>query len=403
MRILFLADVSIEHVIGGAERVLYEQTVRLARKGHQVFILTRFLPEHTEKYKFIDGVHEWRYTVDYQNIFTFLFSTRVNAPVILSNLLKDGVFNLVNGHQPFTSWAFLCTHFARKIPFVYTCHSLAFEEFLTRHARPTHFLKRCLQQMQAFYLKRMEKGVLRASAAIVALSEFTRQKLLSIHGMPNDRIHIIPGGVDTSRFTPPPDRLKMKMALGLPLDKPVLITVRNLVPRMGLENLINALPEIKKAITEFIVIIGGEGPLKETLKSMVEKLNLENFVSFPGFLPEEKLPLYLGAADYFVLPTVALEGFGLVTVESLACGTPVLGTPIGGTLEILKPLDEGLLFPDISPPSMATSIIERLRAWKENKESYLSLREKCRKYVEERYAWEVNVEKTEQLFYRMAR
>lgn len=403
MRILFLADVSMEKVIGGAERVLYEQSTRLARRGHQVHILTRFLPEHERKHEIIEKVNEWRYHVDAKNALTFLFSTRVNVPVILSKLLEEGPFNIINGHQPFTSWAYLLTPFARRMPFIYTCHSLAFEEFLTRQPRPQGLLKNIFYQLKTLSLRRMEKGILRNTPAIIALSDYTRKKLKTVHKVPEHHIHIIPGGVDTERFRPLDDRWEVRKALNLPPDKPVLITVRNLVSRMGLENLIAAAGEIKRAFPAFTLLIGGTGPLKEDLEKMVAQMNLETHLSFLGFIPEEKLPLYLGAADYFILPTIDLEGFGLVTVESLACGTPVLGTPVGGTVEILSPLDQDLLFPDPSAQSMASFIISHLRKWNENRDLYQNLRQKCRQYVEQRYSWEANVEKTEQLFYRLAR
>ncbi|MCX7982779.1 MAG: glycosyltransferase family 4 protein [Syntrophales bacterium] len=403
MRILFLADVSIERVIGGAERVLHEQATRLAQRGHQVYVLTRLLPEHESKSKVIGKVHEWRYSVDYKNAITLLFSTRVNAPFVLSQLLQEGVFNVVNGHQPFTSWAFLCTPFAQKMPFIYTCHSLAFEEFLSRNPQPVQLVKMLLYRLKMIALRRMEKDVLMRSHHIITLSEYTQKKLQAAHNISEHKINIIPGGVDTDRFRPLSDRYETRRNLGLPLDRPVIITVRNLVSRMGLENLIAATGEIKKAFPEFSLIIGGTGPLKDTLEEMVTRLNLSKHVSFLGFIPEDKLPLYLGAADYFILPTINLEGFGLVTVEALACGTPVLGTSIGGTVEILTPLDERLLIPSPASESIAAAIIDHMRLWTRDQTAYLKLRERCRHYVEERYSWEVNIEKTEELFFRMAR
>jgi len=403
MRILFASDVSIARVIGGAERVLYEQATRLAERGHKVIILTRLLPEHERKQEVIRGVEEWRYQVDRKNALTFFFSTRINAQVVLMHIGEKGNFDVINGHQPFTAGAVLSTPVARRVPLIYTCHSLAFEEYLTRNSPPPTFVSRCLYYLRARHLRRWERNILHFSKHVIALSDFTRDKLTSIHKVPEGKITIIPGGVDTERFQPPSDRMEIRKKLNLPTDRVILLTVRNLVPRMGLENLIQAMAKVKQARPEVLLYIGGTGPLKETLLRLVHTLGLENHVFFTGFIPEDELPLTMGAADCFVLPTIALEGFGLVTVEALACGTPVLGTPIGGTVEILRELDDRLLFPSPSPEKMADAIINHLSAWRHDPASYKKLRTLCRRFVEERYSWEANVSKTEQLFFRMAR
>ena len=119
--------------------------------------------------------------------------------------------------------------------------------------------------------------------------------------------------------------------MGLPEDKFILFTVRNLVPRMGLENLISAFEIVQSGRTDLLLIIGGEGPLEPALKEQTRQCGVEEFVRFVGYIPDEDLPSYYQMADLFILPTIELEGFGLVTVEALASGLPVLGTPVGGT------------------------------------------------------------------------
>ena len=79
MNLLFVADVSINKVIGGAERVLYEQTTRLARRGHNVSIMTRMLPNYDMDHEIIDGVHEWRHLYNGNNPLTFIYSTWMNS------------------------------------------------------------------------------------------------------------------------------------------------------------------------------------------------------------------------------------------------------------------------------------------------------------------------------------
>jgi glycosyltransferase involved in cell wall biosynthesis len=167
--------------------------------------------------------------------------------------------------------------------------------------------------------------------------------------------------VDTETFSPALERRVVRASLGLADDAFVLFTVRNLVPRMGLEALLQTVAQLRQEIPHLLVLIGGSGPLRVTLEAQVEALGLQSAVRLLGFVPEELLPDYYRAADLFVLPTMQLEGFGLVTVEALASGTPVFGTRIGATEEILGQLDPALLSSGTDTVSLATGILALYR------------------------------------------
>jgi len=96
-----------------------------------------------------------------------------------------------------------------------------------------------------------------------------------------------------------------------------------------------------------------------------------------------------------------LEGFGLVTVEALASGLPVLGTPIGGTREILARLGPEYLFDDVTPESMATGMLKALNGWGKNQAAYQNVSQTCRKVAEQHYSWDNHVSKLEELFHSM--
>jgi glycosyltransferase involved in cell wall biosynthesis len=189
--------------------------------------------------------------------------------------------------------------------------------------------------------------------------------------------------------------------MGLPEDKFILFTVRNLVPRMGLENLISAFEIVQNGRRDLLLVIGGEGPLETALREQVRSCGVEDFVRFVGYIPDEDLPSYYQMADLFILPTSELEGFGLVTVEALASGLPVLGTPVGGTREILTNLGSDYLFDDSTPQSIATGILKALNGWAANQAAYKNISETCRKVAEQHYSWDNHVSKLEDLFYSM--
>src|SRR5947208_928866 len=149
---------------------------------------------------------------------------------------------------------------------------------------------------------------------------------------------------DVPHVPPAPDRGAIRGELGLSADRAILLTVRNLEARMGLDNLLGAMAVLKVRRPSALLLIGGAGSLRGALEAQSQALGLSEHVKFLGFVPDAELPRYYQAADVFVLPTRELEGFGLVTVEALACGTPVLGTPVGATPEILRALCPTLVF-----------------------------------------------------------
>src|SRR3972149_2055223 len=147
MNILFVADVSIQDVIGGAERVLYEQTTRLAARGHDVHILTRRLPAHQLDCDVIQNVSEWRYRVNQDNAVSFFASTLRNGKRLFETISEANNFDCINFHQPFSAFAVMRSDSCKKIRKVYTCHSLAFEQYASRNAKPHSFFKRIVHSL----------------------------------------------------------------------------------------------------------------------------------------------------------------------------------------------------------------------------------------------------------------
>jgi glycosyltransferase involved in cell wall biosynthesis len=283
----------------------------------------------------------------------------------------------------------------------YTCHSLSFQEYASQSSPPTNSKEWLSYRIQLFGRKLAEKTALRKSNHIVVLSEYTKEKLESTYGLPPAKIHVIPAGVDLNRFRPHDDKQSLRNRLGIPNGHFTLLTVRNLEPRMGLENLILAFKKILEAKTHVFLVVGGEGPLTQDLKSLARETGVEDSVKFVGYIPEEELPYYYQMADLFILPTRELEGFGLVTVEALASGLPVLGTPVGGTKEILAHMGPEFLFSDSTPDSMAGLILKSMQTWATNSEIYNEISQKCRMVAENHYSWDAHITRLENLFYRM--
>jgi glycosyltransferase involved in cell wall biosynthesis len=147
--------------------------------------------------------------------------------------------------------------------------------------------------------------------------------------------------------------------------------------------LLTAIATIKPKVPDVWLAIAGKGPLKLDLERQATELGLHDHVRFLGFLPDDQLPIAYQAADLTIMPSQSLEGFGLVLLESLACGTPALGTPIGGMPEILEPFSPDL----ITASTEATAIAERIEELLLGKLPMPS-REACREYAATNFDWQ---------------
>ena len=398
MNILFSADVSISDVIGGAERVLYEQTTRLVRRGHNISILTRKLPGHSKVHEVIKGVNEWRYVCNRMNPLAFLFSTLRNSKKLFETLNRENKYDCINFHQPFSALGINLSWYSKDLHKFYTCHSLSFEEYLSRNGKSYGIVDNILNFAQVQMRKRIEKKGHEGSDKIIVLSRYTKEKLVDIYGIDSGKIKIIPGGVNLEKFKPAADKIEIRKALEIPQDKIILFTVRNLVQRMGLENLIIAFRELAKEKPDIYLVIGGTGPLEKKLVDLTMNYEIADRVHFAGFIAEGRLPLFYQMADLFVLPTKALEGFGLVTLEAMASGLPVVGTPCGGTKEILGNFDPGFIFKGTDSDSIASLIQEKYELIKQNPQKWKQIAQQSRKFVEGKYSWEKNIDYLEDLF-----
>lgn len=397
MKILFVSDVSIERVIGGAERVLYEQSTRMRKRGHTVHILTRMPSNSKKRYLIRDGVREFRYKTNKNNPILFLLNTWMRSSSLFAELESRTNYDYIICHQPFSSMRILFSSLIKTKRTIYTCHSLSFEEYISRNPKPKKALERLFYYINREFRRYIERSIIKKCDSVIVLSNYTKNKLVKNHGINESNICVIHGGVDIIRFFPPDSKDRIKDLLGYPHDRVILFTLRNLVPRMGLENLIKAVFMLKSRFPRFYLIIGGSGPLREHLMRLTEELGLNSYIRFEGFITDERLHLYYQGSDLFVLPSKELEGFGLVTLEALACGVPVLGTPIGGTKEILFQLNPDLLFKDTTPESIADKLLTYCRIINDNGDYWLEFCRRARIFVEKNYSWDKNIDKLEKL------
>ena len=384
MNILHLNDADAADLAGGGRTVARELLREQARMGHRVTLLVGRQapgpPDSEER----DGFRIVRYPGAGEG-------KRFNeeGERAAQKLLASGEkFDLVHTHF---AWAALGPLKALKgIPHVRSFygpwHDESRVEDLARVVKTGNPLKKALLAtlvpVKWVAKRKIERENVASAARVIVLSEHSIGEVMDL-GYPGAKITKIPAGADIRRFTLE-GKSGARARLGLPENVPILFSVRRLVPRMGLENLVAAMSKVVETYPDALLLLGGKGPQSGPLQEEVNRRGLTNNVRMLGFIHDDALADHYRAADLFVLPTVTLEGFGLITVEALACGTPVLGTPVGAIPEILRPLDPNLLARDASAEALAEGILRLLTT--DLKSVYPP--ELLRYYVNENYTWE---------------
>lgn len=270
----------------------------------------------------------------------------------------------------------------KDVPITFTFHGpWAFES----HLGKAFSWKRTFKQaLEGYVYHRCDR--------YIVLSRAFGQTLHRDYRIPEDKIHVIPSGVDLDWFYPADAPAQVRDQLQWPQDRFILFTARRFVERMGFEPLIQAIHHVRHHHPEVLLAIAGRGNLEKRLKQLVADLNLHDHVQFLGFVSNANLRLCYQAADVTVVPTQELEGFGLVVVESLACGTPVLCTPVGGMPEIVSPLSPDWVTTTPSADDLAAHIQAILRGDLKQPSS-----EACRHYAETNYNWATLTPQIEQV------
>ncbi|MEL6930292.1 MAG: glycosyltransferase family 4 protein [Cyanobacteria bacterium J06600_6] len=232
--------------------------------------------------------------------------------------------------------------------------------------------------------KWLEQKTYQRSQEFIVLSQTFRDVLHQEYAVPLEKINVIPGGVDLEYFNIQESKQEARQKLGWDTNKTVIFCIRRLARRMGLENLIAAMSEVCQQYPDTLLYIGGKGELADSLQTQIVELGLVDNIKLLGYVADEDLPLCYRAANFSIVPTVALEGFGLIVIESLATGTPVLGTPIGGIPEILRPFSPNLVLESPAAKDIAAGITETLSGRRQLPDSHA-----CIDHVKNNYTWDV--------------
>jgi glycosyltransferase involved in cell wall biosynthesis len=358
--------------IGGIEKVAEEQCKRLSKLGYQVSVLTstRTQNEHCR-----EGIHVFSFPV-------LSLAERVGLPYpvplfkayrIFTDLIRKCDIVHAHGH-PYIS-SYMACKIAKKYkkPLILTQHN-TFIDFQSWLNVVEHLNDRIIGS-----------AVLKDADKVITVSKKTMEYVLKL-GADKSKTSVMYNGVDQNFFYPM-NKEKSRDKLGLPENKMLILTVRRLVYKNGLDTLIKSASLLARDFPNLLFIVIGNGPDRKFIANRIRQLGVNDNVRLAGFVPEELLPLYYNAADYFVIPSSSGEGLPMVLLEAMACGLPVIATTVGGTPEIIKDMVNGALVPPRNQEALAQAISKLLSLKKESQ----AIRIENRKTVEANFNWDKNL------------
>lgn len=341
--------------IGGVQRHVKELAENLIEKGFEVTIITKTNNKKLNKKHGKIPIIEIEHATPIQSILT------PPSP----NKLKEAIMkyspDIIHVHHAFTPTPLLTLYIADKMekPKILTNHSIAGNSILTlMSCKGLKFLK--------YFISRADK--------IISVSKCAAKFIEKLLGSEVESI-IIPNGVNVNRFKP-----SEKEA-----DKPIVLFVGRLVHRKGVHILIKAFTKVVKEIPEAKLVIVGEGYMKPILQMISKQLKIKEKVKFLGEIDEEKLLKTYQKSRVVVIPSLYRESFGIVALEAMATGKPVIATRVGGLPEIIKDGINGLL----TQPGNPTELAEKITLLLSDKSIANKMGVMGRKIAVEKYSWNV--------------
>jgi glycogen synthase len=375
MRILILSWEFPPRVVGGLGRHVFALTRSLAARGHEVHVVTRDHPDAPDE-EWIEGVHVVRVgeaptPIDFdEQLVSWVLSFNNRVQATAARLVEEHDVEVVHAHDWLVAYAAAGVKDAFDLPLVATVHA-------TEYGRHQGWLPGPMNKL----IHQIEWWLTYEARRVVACSDYMREEITDIFALPDPKVDVIPNGVAVRDFALPDAEVASFRRALAPDDTSLVLFAGRLEYEKGIQTVLQALDRVEAVVGDVRFLIAGVGTYSDELRRQVVELGLEEQVTFTGFLADHELRLHYAAADVAVAPSI-YEPFGLVAVEAMACGTPVVVGDTGGLREIVAG-GHGLLFPPQDDERLADRLIEVLS----DRELAHELIVRGRQRIAQRYDW----------------
>ncbi len=380
MNICMIASGYLSQSKPGVDIFIHEQAREMVKQGLKVHVITAGNNDDSPREETIEGVHVHRVmngNFKPARLFSFVFAVKVMR--IAAQLNKIEKFDVV--HSQFADHA----GFAGAI----TSRILRRPLVLTVHGYDVYYSKELGYGIGTTWLGRIYVSfILKSTDKIYPVSNALKKQCITKWYINPKKLEVLHNGFCIQGLPEEDDLNRFKSILNID-DKKVILSVSSLIKRKGQQNIIRALPAVIKEVPDAVFILVGEGPYLPELEQLIKELRLKSYVRMTKrFVDRSELPMFLSICDVFVLVSV-LESFGIVYLEALALGKPVIGSRGEGDEDFIVDSENGFLV----DPANTDELAEKIVALLQDKSLRISMGEKGKKAVTEDYLWKHNVEK----------
>ena len=336
---------------GGMSVYVREMAKELGRKGHHIDIFTQHnVGKHDPVIHLYDNVRlvhlsgETRGNIAKSSLYEVL--PQLFYQLESFRIKEDITYNIIHSHYWLSGILGLKLQSSWDAYHLITYHTIGAVKNLT-----------CPTENASELRLTNERKLAKLCDQIVLPTQKEKEHVIQYYNAPVDKIQIVPCGVNLELFKPM-DKLSARRHLVFHVNDLIVLYVGRYAPIKGLDRLLKAFRNLMHLPHLRLVMVGGDGehsPMFRQLQSKAKALHIENRLMFAGRVDQETLPQYYSAADVLVVPSY-YESFGLVALEALACGTPVVTTPVGAMEEIVKEGVTGYVAKDMDPQHYARLI-----------------------------------------------
>ena len=372
MKILMLTWEYPPRVVGGISRVVYDISKTLLKDGHDVTVVT-YRDGNAPYFEDDKGVKVYRvdnYMINPNNFIDWVMQLNFCMVSKVNEIISEqGGFDVIHAHDWLVAYSAKTIKNSYNIPIVSTIHA-------TEAGRNSG-----IHDEQQRYINDTEWMLTYESAEVIVNSNYMKNELQRLFGLPYEKINVIPNGVNLSLFNGIERDYNFRRRFAMDNEKIILFMGR-LVYEKGIQHLISAMPKILEGYRDSKLIICGKGGMEEELKAQVERMGIANKVYFAGYMNGKDVQRMYKAADVAVFPST-YEPFGIVALEAMLSENPIVVSDIGGLNEIVEHRVNGMKAYCGNPNSIADSILEVLYDHKLCAEITKKAKNKVRNY----YNW----------------
>ena len=374
MKILMLTWEYPPRIVGGIARVVHDLSKRLIKDGHEVTVVTYRDNAGVPEYENDKGVNVYRvdnYMIHPNNFIDWIMQLNFNLIAKATEIInKEGGFDVIHAHDWLVTYAAKSLKNAYDIPIVATIHA-------TEAGRNSG-----IHDDTQRYINDTEWLLTYEATEVIVNSNFMKNDLQRLFGLPYDKINVIPNGINLNNFTGIERDYDFRRQYAMDNEK-IILYVGRLVYEKGIQHLIAAMPKILSNYHDAKLVIAGKGGMIDELKAETSSLGLDNKVYFTGYMDSKKVQKMYKCADVAVFPST-YEPFGIVALEAMLAGVPTVVSDVGGLDEIVTHGVDGMKSYAGNPNSIADSVTALLY----DHQLATNISKKARQKVKEQFNWE---------------